>query len=526
MKALRKLALFALSVSVLQQAQQPQPAPYRSGLTLLDAIEATLLHHPLIRSQQAQVQISHGLLLQAAGPFDSLITSGFSSDRASTPLTSLQQQENASAGILTAGQISNSTSYGVGVQRLFRNGISIGPQFQLGRTTDNIFESGGVNTSALSFGVIFPLMKGRGRAAVDAQELAAKTEVDATLLDLNQLISQLMANTAFDYWNLVAAQKNLSIAQENEDRGKTYLNNVQALVDADHVPRNDLHEVVANLAQRSSTRLAAEQQVLVAQQQLAFDMGTSADQIITYLPLPADDFPIAENQELPADTASCMDYYAEEALRRRPDYIASQARYEENRTLLTAARNRLLPQIDLNFAAGYSGLKEGRQFSNFLSSSYLGVPGPNATAGISYSFPPNNQLARGSVMQSEGLVTQAEIQSRQLARSINSSVLVALNALRSAILRARTANQSVQSFQSALAGEREKYAGGIGSIVNILQIEDRLTAAQSDLVQSELAYALALTQFRFATGTLVRAGQPFQNVPADTFLTLPFSCTR
>jgi outer membrane protein TolC len=526
MKALlRKLRLFVLTLVVLQQCQTyAQPAAPRSGLTLLDAIESTLDHHPLINSQRAQVQISRGLLLQASGVFDSSITSGFSGNKASIPLTGLQQQQDSSLGINSVDQLTNNVNYGIGVQRLFRNGISISPQFQQTRTTDNLFEVGGVNSSVLNIGVIFPLMRGRGRMAVAAQELAAKTEVGASLLDFNQLISQLMANTAADYWNLVAAQKNLAIATENEDRGKTYLSNVQTLVDADHVPRNDLHEVVANLAQRSSTRMAAEQQVLVAQQQLAFDMGTGADHIVAYLPLPADDFPNAEHQELPGDTASCMDYYADEALRRRPDYLASQARYTENKTLLNGARNRLLPQIDLNFAAGYSGLQEGRQFSSFLSSSYLGVPGPNVTAGITYTFPAGNQSARGSVMQSEGLVTQAEMQSQQLARSINSSVMVALNALRNAILRAKTARQSVESFQSALAGEREKYAGGIGSIVNILQIEDRLTSAQSDQVQSELAYALALTQFRFATGTLVRSDQPQQKVAEDTFLTLPFSC--
>lgn len=523
---MRKLPLFILLLSISQAQIRAQAVPSHSGLTLLDAIVSTLIHHPLIRSQQAQVQISRGLLLQASGTFDSLVASSFSSDKMSIPLTSFQQEQNAVAGILATGQLTNDSNYGVSVQRSFRNGISINPQFQLSRTTDNLFQAGGANTSALSVSVVFPLMRGRGRAAADAQELASKSEVDATLLDLNQLISQLMANTASDYWSLVAAQKNLVIAQENEDRGKVYLNNVQALVDADHVPRNDLHEVMANLAQRSSTRLAAEQQVLVAQQQLVFDMGTSADHIVTYLPLPADDFPIAENQEQPADTAACMDYYAEEALRRRPDYLASKTRYAENKTLLNAARNRLLPQINLNFSVGYAGLQEGRKFSNFLSSSYLGVPGPNATAGISYSFPASNQLARGSVMQSEGLATQAEMQSQQLARTISSSVLVALRALQNSILRARTASRSVQSFQSALAGEREKYAGGIGSIVNILQIEDRLTTAQSDQVQAEQAYALALTQFRFATGTLVRADQPLQNVPADTFFTLPFSCTN
>jgi len=526
MKALlRKLPFFVLALIMLQRGQTyAQPGPSRSGLTLLDAIESTLNNHPLIRSQQAQVQVSRGLLLQASGNFNSLITTSLNNSQSDVSLSSFQQQANTPLGVTSTDQTANSTNYGIGFQQLFRNGISINPQFQLTRITDNLFETGGLNTSSLNVAVTFPLMRGRGRTAIGAQEMVAKAEVGATLLDLNQLISQLIASTASDYWTLVAAQKNLAIAQENENRGKTYLDNVQALVAADHVPRNDLHEVTANLAQRSSTRLASEQQVLVAQQQLAFDMGTSSDHIVEYVPIPADDFPTAEDREPPSDTAQCMAYYGDEALQRRADYLASRARYGENKTLLNAARNRLLPQVNLNVVFGYSGLREGRQFSNFLGSTYLGVPGPSATAGISYSFPPANQAARGSLMQSEGLVTQAEMQSQQVARQIKSSVVVALEALRSTILRAKKARQSVESFQSALTGEREKYAGGIGSIVNILQIEDRLTTAQSDLVQSELDYALALTQFRFATGTLIKSDQPLQKVVDDTFSTLPFSC--
>lgn len=521
----KKLSFLFILIMLQRWQIYAQSTTPPKDLKLLDAIESTLLNHPLIRSQQAQVEISRGSREQASGMFDSLITTGLTSNRTDLPLSISQTEQNAQLGAaMNAEQLSNNANYGIAVQRLFRNGISVNPQFQLGRTTDNLFNTGGVNTSTLSVSVIIPLIRGRGHV-VAAQEQAAKTEIDASLLDLSQLMSQLMANTASSYWNLVAAQKNLAIATDAEIRGSTYLSQVQALVDADHVPRNDLHEVTANLAQRSSTRLAAEQQVFVAQEQLALDMGVSSDRIVRGLPLPADDFPDAADQELPSDLAPCMDYYADEALQRRADYLASERRYAEAKILLNAAQNRLLPQVNLNLAAGYSGLQEGRQFSDFLAASHVGVPGPTTTAGITYSFPPSNQAARGVVMQSEGTAIQAEAQSRQLARIINSAVAVSLEGLRNAILRARKARQSVEAFQSALAGEREKYAGGIGSIVDILSVEDRLTAALSDQVQSELAYALALTQFRFSTGSLIKLGQPSQTIPADTFLTLPFTCS-
>jgi len=502
----------------------PQSDPPPNGLTLLNAVASTLAEHPLIRSQQAQLRISRGLQEQAASPFNSVITSGLNNDRANIPLTSSQLQQNLAGGFSDTDQLTYHTTYGVAFQRLFRNGISINPQLQLGRVTDNVFNSGGVNTSTLSFAVNVPLMRGRGRSVVAAQEQAAKAEMDATLLDLNHLIAQLIFNTAFSYWNLVAAEKNLAIAAEAEERGAQYLRNVQQLVDADHVPRNDLHEVTANLAQRASSRLAAEQQVLAAQKQLALDMGMSPQQILEDQAMPADDFPSAEDQDLPLDTPSCMEYYSEQALQRRADYLASRRRYAETSTLLTAARNKLLPQVDLSFSSGYSGLDSGRQLSAFFGAAYQRVPGMSAATGITYTFPPSNQQAHGAVMQSEGAVIQADMQTKQLARAISSSVVVTLEGLRNAVVRARQARQSVESFRAALAGEREKYAGGVGSIVNILTVEDRLTAALADQVQSELAYAQALAQFRFATGTLVQPNQPLQNVPADTFLALPFRC--
>lgn len=524
--SVRHATLLFICLALLpQRPANAQPTTPRSSISLLDAIETTLQEHPLIRSQQAQVQISRGFREQASGAFDSVITSEFNADRSNLPLSTLQQQQNAESGIISSDQISNNASYGIGVQRLFRNGISIAPQFQLGRTTDNGFNAGGINTSTVGFALNIPLMRGRGRSVVAAQETAAKEEVDATLLDLNHLISQLMANTASSYWNLVAAEKNLAIASDAEDRGKVYLDQVTTLVNADHVPRNDLHEVQANLAQRSATRVAAEQQVFAAQQQLALDMGMSADRIVMSMPVPADDFPSAEEQKLPSDIGSCMQYYSREALQRRGDYLASQRRYAESRVLLNAARNQMLPQVSLNLYSGYTGMQEGRQVSDFFSSSFTRVPGPTASAGITYTFPSGNRAAHGELLRSEGAATQAEVQAGELARGINSSVVVSLEGVRNAILRAQRARQAVDSFHAALTGEREKYSGGIGSIVDILSVEDKLTAAMSEQVQSELSYVLALSQFRLATGTLVQPDQAVQNVPADTFVTLPFTCS-
>src|SRR6202000_2792405 len=108
-------------------------------------------------------------------------------------------------------------------------------------------------------------------------------------------------NTVTSYWSLVAASRNLVIAKDAEGRGKTYVSNVQALIDAGQVPRSDANVVKANLAQRSAARMSAEQQVVAARQQLALDMGFAPEEMLE-VPDAADDFPNGENLPLPADS--------------------------------------------------------------------------------------------------------------------------------------------------------------------------------------------------------------------------------
>src|SRR5689334_23100011 len=128
--SVRQISFLLFSLVILQRgpavAQSTTP---RSGLSLLDAVESTLQEHPLIRSQQAQVQISRGMREQASSAFDPVITSGLSADRSNLPLTSLQQQQNATSGVSRTDQISNNAAYTIGMQRLFRNGVSVTPQF-------------------------------------------------------------------------------------------------------------------------------------------------------------------------------------------------------------------------------------------------------------------------------------------------------------------------------------------------------------------------------------------------------------
>lgn len=511
------LVLWTLSLAQVPDAPASGPG---TKLTLLEALESTLANQPQLHLEEQQVEISRALKQQASGQFDLVVGSNFSQNHLVTPLT-LYEQELAAVGGSTSNNLAqNLSTFNAGVTKLFRDGITISPTYQTIRTTDNSTTTEGTNVSQLMFQVQVPLLRGRGRDVVDAQETAADIEVNATLLDLNQTISSLFSGTSTAYWNAVAAERALEVAKASEERGGVYVDTVQTLINADRLARTEINQAIANLAGRMADRVSAEQTLIGAQQQLALAMGLTTDQIPS-VGYPSEDFPHAGSGTLPVVDSTLTKKYVQTALQRRADYLASQRRVGEASVLLAPARNQLKPQVNLNLDTGISGLSEGTGLAQFFASPYHSIKGLDALAGITYSFPPRNDLAAGQLRQAQAALSQAEIKRGDTARNISSAVVIALNGVHNAIVQVLKSRESVEAFQAALDGEREKFHLGVNSLTDVLTVEDRLTTAMQSQVSAELAYALALTQLRWATGTIVEPDQAVQSVDRNVFFNMP-----
>ena len=144
------------------------------------------------------------------------------------------------------------------------------------------------------------------------------------------------------------------------------------------------------------------------------------------------------------------------------------------------------------------------------------------TVGVTYSFPPANSDARGQLMQADAFRNRMNCRRFRVARNISTSVVTALEGVRNAILRVKKARESVECFRLSLDGQRERYRVGISPVVDVLTVEDRLTDALGNQIEAQLSYALALIQFRLATGTIIAPDHSVQTVEPQTFSTLAF----
>jgi outer membrane protein TolC len=489
-------------------ASAPSPAapPEPAGLGLLDAIQLMLEHDPNIALVRTQVRSSAGALLAAAGPFDPLL---------SEKLTQASTKRPLSPG---ASSTQRTTESDLGLTKQFRTGFSISPELQLLRTEDGSEPPGAVNQGTLSFTFRQPLLRGRGRAATAAPELAAEREVTAAGLDLAQTTAERIVAVANQYWSEKAAEENLGVLLESEKSSRDLFETTRQLVEADQTPAAELVQLEANLAAKEAARIGGETALFKARQDLGREIGLDAAAIAA-LPPPTEPFPAVPPDSVPPGTAA--DRFVAAALARRADLLAARERLAASEILVRAAENAREPQLDLVLTPSYTGLTEGVGAGIFFSPLYRNIPGGSVAFGFSLSWPTLSSRERGALEQSLA-ARQADALRVELAtKEIGADVPTALDAVARSARQLERATAAVRLFERAVVNEEKKLRAGSSTLINVITQRDRLTAARQGEVSAHLALALALLELRFATGTLLATSGESPAVRRDRLTTVP-----
>ena len=488
---------------------------YERPITLIDAVGETLDNHLDLQIQQQEIEISRAVRQHASSAFDTNLSVGGTHGRTIVPLTSMRRLGLDRQGVGQGSIVSNRTRMSVSTSKLFRAGMTVTPYLtnervsglRIDPVTGNVDDRGGTTFSHTGIEISFPLLRGRGKKNVTAGEVSAGLDLDATTLDRLHLMVTLITGTVTRYWEHAARLQIQQIYEQSEGRGSVIAGNVQLLIDADREPASSYHNAAANLAQRTAARIEADQETVAANQRLTVALGTRLDGIgIGYSP--TDSLPLPVDTDDQTGDFKSLDQIVSESLERRPDYQAATTRVQSARVESAASFNLLRPRLDLSVSAGYSGLSEGRSVLRSLAAPISNVRGADVVAGLLYEFPRANNLARSRVLQARSQQTSRELEAQHLSRLVGSEIVIAIKALENAVRRLEKARGAVTAFTRALESEREKLGLGIGSIVDLLTVEDRLTGASQMVVEAQLAYALALVNLRFATGTLLPKDDP------------------
>ena len=493
---------FPVSIAQSEAASRsgPETAGTKTGIGLMQAVQVTLYQQPAVLIQQQEVENARGNLQMEGGAFDPALTTSFDYQVNTYAAT---YYENLLYGI--GNRTYTSTASSIGLQKMTRYGFSFGPSVGITRShgiTDYMIPTSS-NQAIVSFTVNVPLLKGRGMDAADADEMAAREELEAGRLDLEQTISQSVLNTTQAYWRYLEALLQLRVLKQMETDSRQTLEATRQLVSGDEQPASDLQTFEADLAQKISQRVAGEQTLFEARQNLGLAMGLAYGAIDS-LPLPGDAFPDSVTGATPSIHMN-PDALFQESLSKRADYRALKKRENAARILLTAAQKNVLPQLDINAGVGYAGLQNGGEVNDYIQSLSKNMTGANYQAGITLTYPFGNNEAEGLVIQNRSSLHKAMIQTRDLERKINSGIQVAVQALYQTLRELRETRNSIAHYTKAVKNEQIKFGMGMASVLDVINMQDRLRNVRMGEVSQMNQFAGAVAQLGYQTGTLVEA---------------------
>lgn len=312
------------------------------------------------------------------------------------------------------------------------------------------------------------------------------------------------------YWNLVTAYEDEKAKERALTSAQQLESNNRKQVQAGTIAQI---EIVNAQAQEAATQqaLITSQTNLQLQQLLMKNAITrnENDPVLANagliptdrIQLPASE-PVVPTQDL-----------VNEALQHRPEL--AQARIDlSNRTISKrAARNALLPSVDLVANYGGTGLA-GAPNPNFT---FTGTPStannggyfdalsaasghPTYFAGVSVNIPIRNRAAQADQIRSELEYRQAEVRLQQLENTIAIDVRNAQFAVQQNRAAVDAALKAREFATQSLDAEQKKLSQGLSTTYNVLTQMSNVSTAESNLVNAMSAYESSKLQLDIVTG--------------------------
>ena len=497
-KVVSAILLYSCALSIVQATTEIPIETRSRDLTLQTVLATTLENNLGIRiSREDEVQQT-GNVIQREGEFDFTFRSSFQYQEQSTPLSAANRA-------LSPGNAVSDTETGrlslSGIQPL-RNGWQLSNTYTWMRDRSPLSQAATQNTGQIEFAVKIPLLRG-GFNTASAPLRAAYEQEKAQYYDFQFQTGREVLKAIQAYWAYLARYEEYRILSRSYEEKIKLVENVNELIQEDERPRSDIWQAESRLYERESELLGAEQTLIEASHALAETMGLSFEDY-GKIPLPADTFPSSESiiamqqQDLNPDLSVVPS--------QRADIKQVRSLMKAREILLSSARNLALPKLDVSLSVGYNGLREGSEMRAFYGSINNDLAGPNMGITIEADWPMRNRSARGQILTARSQLKQTKLQAEQLGRSALSEASLAWRAIEETFARFQIAQQRSDRLKLSYEGEREKFALGDSTMIDVLNIEESHLNSLIEVVRSKSRYQKAIALYYERAGAIVDFG--------------------
>ncbi len=430
----------------------------------------------------------------AGGPipqFDPSLTGTLSIEHSKTPLSN-----TVTTGVpfLQQNQGVANFSYNQG----FATGTSLSVGFNNNRATNNAKFSGFNPTLNSSFRATISqhLLNGFGWGNNTRLIRIAKNNKQISDISFRNQVISTVSQIQNIYWDLVSAYEDVKVREDSLALANRTLSDNRKQVEIGTLAPIEIVRAESEASTRNQELIVSQTNLQLQQTFMKNAISRSlASSVLAGVPVVPTDRMVVTNETVPP-----VDELVQTALKNSPDYASSLIDLTNREINKSAAKNALLPSVDLFGFYGASAVGGvpnpavcggtcpptngyGSTFGSLFDSS-----GPDKGVGISLNIPIRNRAAQADQVRSELEYRQAELRLQQQQNTININVRNAQFAVQQNKARVEAAIAGRELAQQSLDAEQKRYQLGASTSFNVLQ-------AQRDLVQSESNYVAAVSAY-------------------------------
>ncbi len=475
-------------------------ADHTFPVDVVDLAETSLIASPYVRSLLTEPKIRFNDMVIADAEFDTtaFVESKFA--RSNEPVGSVLTTGNSSDRYLD-----NLFSSAAGVRKRYRSGGNL-ELVQRGGFQDNnssYLTPNPQGTSRLEINFSQPLLRDHGRAVNTTRVLLAQINVQLANSETRNEVEQHLVDVTKAYWELYQARAEFLQRKRLLHAAEELHSKLLARGAIDSQQRQILRAEVA-MTQRRSDLIRIETRIRNVQARLR--MLTADPNLMrggNWELLPGE-LPLASLVEVSPRDATLT------ALDNRPDIAQSLRKIQAVSSKVGAAKNQVLPRLDLLLSSYVSGLDTrsdtfgaiGRQFTD---------GGPSYAAGFVFELPVGNRAARARLQRNQWELNRTVYEFQQTTESAITTVEIAVRETQTAFAEMTANRQSLLAAMREVSYLQQRWQwlpdpneSAVLLIEDLLDAQERVAEEEQAVTRAQVAYAMSWITLRKAMGVLLQ----------------------
>jgi outer membrane protein TolC len=448
---------------------------------------------------------------RAKSEYDTLLKSDFIKNR------SRQQVGNTLSGGSATEVYQERYNWNTAVQKRFTPGTSAELKLNNEQYKTDLSFQGLVPQykSELILSLTQPLLKDFGIDIGTSRIRIANLNQQMSSEQFRQSAMDIMYRIELFYWNLYFQNQDLKSKQISLKLAQDLLREIKIKIDAGTLAPVEIYQAEQNVAARQEDIIVSKRRVQDAEDFLKSALNLYEKQQYWNVSIIPEDKP--DLTEVHPQLDECIQV----ALEKRPDFIKSKLDIKASNIQVKYSKNQTLPRIDLVGSIGTSGLAGRPQstqgvfgpLTGLQKNPYLGHWDDvydslgsrdyySYVIGLKLEIPLENKLARSNYALAKLQEAQAVTELKLKEVTIINEVRDAVREVETNLQRQVTARAILKFSQETLAAETKKYDVGMSTQRDVLDFQDRLQKAMSNLALTESDYARSVSNLARAKGIL------------------------